>query len=512
MPASYDKQLSTAQKKEQLAETKLNTLRLEQTYRALDNDHNKRKRRSPNIEYIGEDGQMAGYKRLKSVAKARDARRNFAGAKASDTQLWLNVIGRGPKIITHIGDEDQRKEWSRWFNTTWARRSSGLTDRHLADQAKMVLSSVVRDGDILCYFDSKGIIPRARGTLWYWETDQIVNLRDIDFKKNRTAIAKRVGVPEKTISQEHGIVKDEWGRALAYIVTRSNRLRGKSTAKWDEVTVLPADDCKLIYNPWRINQRRGTSSYLEIVNTWQDLERFSESLLQRAITQSFMALKVKKEGGAIAGRDQIDSSDEGSIPDLTDDATATNYTNYEKLAMNAIEYLDDGDDVEAMQMSGDLPDAKAIIDFLQGGAGWANGLSAMYSTGKADASYSASMAESNMTWAMFEWWQKFMERYFFDWVAEKAFRFGMGADKITVAKEIEWLDNYSWHNWPKRRAINPAQEATARKTDLEVGAIDYSDIHGPDWREKLANLGEQIKWSRDHNLFVPIFQPPNQKG
>jgi capsid protein len=175
--------------------------------------------------------------------------------------------------------------------------------------------------------------------------------------------------------------------------------------------------------------------------------------------------------------------------------------------MNALEYLDEDEDIEPISLSGDLPDAQSLIDFMRNEAGWSQGLSAMYSTGKADASYSASMAEANMTWMMFEWWQWFMTEYFFNWLAERAFVWGMDNGKITPASQSEWMDRNVWSGWPQPRAINPTNDANATKTKLEIGAITYEDIHGPDWKRKLSGLGEQIRWSRDNGLFVPMWTP-----
>ena len=77
---------------------------------------------------------------------------------------------------------------------------------------------------------------------------------------------------------------------------------------------------------------------------------------------------------------------------------------------------------------------------------------------------------------------------------------------------MEWMNNFSWRGWPERRAINPMQEAAARKVDLEIGGITYEDIHGPLWRRVLRGLGEQIKWSRDNGFFTNIFKPESPKG
>jgi hypothetical protein len=516
MAKSLQAQLETAQVKRDIARAELERLHITQTYRAIEESHNRHKRKSPTIEFRGEDDDIGGLGRLKSVAKARDNRRNYAGAKAAELQLALNVIGTGPKCIVHGDDETRAAEWSEWFNGTFSKRCDGRGTRHLADQAKNVFSSVIREGDMLAFFDADGVIPDANGTLWYWEADQLPEIAQGDWRNGaRAKVAELLGIPAKGVEQRHGLILDAWDRVQAYVVSRKAAERGKTVAKFNEVTILPAKNCTLLYNPWRINQKRGVSDAIETANLWQDLERFTESILQRALVQSFIAIKIKKKDAAVQGRDAATSSEnpDGVPSETSDEVTAgTRYKNFEKLSMNALEYLEPDEDAEAMQLAGDLPDAQGLITYMQGAAGWSQGLSRMYATGKADASYSASMAESNMTWAVFFWWQKWIERYFFDWVAEHAFRWAVKARKITPAPEAAWLDNYSWHGWPQRLAINPAQEANARKTDLEIGAIDYTEFHGPGWKKHLALLGEQIKWSRDHGLFVLPFPPGTTNG
>ena len=516
MPKSLQAQLETAQVKRDIARAELERLHLTQTYRAIEEGHNRHKRRAPSIEMKGVDDDIGGLGRLKSVAKARDNRCNYAGAKAAELQLALNVIGIGPKCIVHLDDEAQAAEWSDWFNGAFSRRCDGRGTRHLADQAKTVFASVIREGDILAYFDSDGVIPDGEGKLWYWEADQLPEIRKGDWANGAAAtVAALLDVPVAGLEQRHGLILDAWDRVIGYVASRKAAERGKTTAKFDEVTILPARDCTLLYNPWRINQKRGVSDAIETANLWQDLERFTESVIQRALVQSFIAIKIKKTDAAVQGRDAATSTENpDGVPDETsaEVSAGTRYKNFEKLSMNAIEYMDPNEDAEPMQLSGDLPDAQGLITYMQGTAGWAQGLSRMYATGKADASYSASMAESNMTWAVFFWWQKWVERYYFDWVAEQAFRWAVRVGKITQAPEAAWLDNYSWHGWPMRLAINPAQEALARKTDLEIAAIDYTEFHGPGWKKKLELLGEQIQWSRDHGLFVPSFQPGTSNG
>jgi len=506
MAQSLAQELASAEARQTIAATKLDTLQMQQTYRALEDSHNRHKRRTPSIEMKGEDESVGQLGRLISVAKARDNRRNFGGAKATSTQIQMNVVGTGPKCIVHLEDEGKAEAWSDWFNGPFSKNCDGRGNLHLADQARIAQATVHREGDLLVFFDSTGVIPDAKGTLWYWEADQMPELSKAEWKAHKTQIEEQLG--KSDLQQGSGRITDGYDRTVGYIATKKAEVRGKATAKYDEVTILPTDDCTLLMNPWRINQGRGVSDTIEIANMWQDLERFIESLQQRALVQSFMAIKIKKKDGIAQGRGAVSETDNSDgVPDLTSDETTSNarYKNFEKWAMNAIEYMNPDEDAEAMQMAGDLPDAQQMIDFMQGQAGWAQGLSAMFATGKADASYSASMAENNLTWPLFEWWQKWEERYYYDWVATRAFRYGIEAGKIEAAPEAEWLDKYSFHGWPKRRAINPSQEASATRTNLEIGAITYEDIWGPGWKKHTGLLGEQIKWSRDHGLFVPSF-------
>jgi len=513
-------ELDKAIERGQIAEAKLHAIQLEQSYRAIEDGNNKRKRRAPSIEMSSEDEQInSGMGRLKSIAKSRDIRRNYGGAKGIETQLWLNTVGTCPKIIVHfavknqagetIADDAKIDEWSNWFNSTFAKRCDARGNRHLGDQARMAISAMDREGDILVYFDAVDIAPGSAGKLWYWEADQLPEITANDFKRHLPEIRIRLGLDAKApLTQSGGVICDEWGRAVGYVAMKNHLKCGMTSAKFAEVTILPERDCMLLFNPWRMNQKRGISDVIETANTWQDLERFSEALLQRSIVQSYLALKVKRKDSAIVARDRAtDTENPDGVPSVASEekSVGTSYKNFEKLSMNAIEYVDEDEDVEPMQLSGDLPNAESYIEYMQSQAGWAQGLSRMYATGKANGSYSASMGENNMTWLYFEWRQKFLERYFLDWVAEKAFRFALSKGFVTPARDSEWVDNYSWHGWPKRRAINPAQEAGARKTDLSIGAIDYEDLHGPFWSKKLANLGKQIRLSRDSGFFSTLF-------
>lgn len=134
---------------------------------------------------------------------------------------------------------------------------------------------------------------------------------------------------------------------------------------------------------------------------------------------------------------------------------------------------------------------------VQTSAGFGLGLSRLHTTGKADASYSASRAEGNLDESTFERWQVFMERHSLDWKANKAL--GWAIDTGQLPPVAGWT-KYSWTGWPQQRSLNPAQEATAKATNLANGTTDYSEILGAAWREKFDALAEQLDYARQKGI------------
>jgi hypothetical protein len=513
MTSRIDRQLDAARKRREIAEELYRERAYRNAYESLGSGE-RHARRAPPIETQSEEAILTPYRRTQSIANCRELHRESPHVRALLWQLSLNVFGTHPKVMWHSGDEPFDQAAGAWFNREWAPRCDGRGSRHLADLNRLAFASVLREGDALQFFDAAGLIDPGR--LFWFEADQLVSLTADTWKEQRRRIADSVGHDEAAsgeLVQVEGVIHTQWGRPVAYAVTPAHGMMSapyKPGSRDNRVTILPATTASLVMSPWRLNQLRGVGDVQTIAADATDLHEFRSALLRRAKVQSYLALKVHKRDAAQVGATRGDVNEGGSTPAITDSALATpqNYRNFEKLSSGAIEYLQPDDDVEAMQLSGDAVDAEELHTWLTVASGWALGMPRLYSTGKADASYSASRAEGNLAEMCFRHYQKWSERYLLDWQAKQAVGWAMDTGKLARVPDI---GQPSWSGWPEMAALDPRAESEAIKTDLSIGRIDYSTLLGPDWREKLDALGEQIKAGRDAGFFSAAFQP-NTKG
>lgn len=509
MASRLDNQLQAAEKRTRLAELRYRERVLKASYDAISENHRKG-RQQPAIEMIGEDAHLRPWDRLKAIARGRDLYRNSSAVRGMFNQLLLNILGTHPKLMLHSGDEKWDATASRWFNSDFARNCDGRGERHLADLNASALLATWLCGDVLMLFDRTGIIPGADGRLVFFEADQMPSIDDGDWKAHKDVAATALGVPADELLQSDGVIYSKWGRTLGYVVVSEY---GRPVVKLEEATILPATEATLLYSCWRPNQRRGSADILPIANDMTDLHEIRQALLARMKAQSYLALKVKKRDSDMVSIGRTDSSDKGSSVTV-DDPTKSghrNYANYEKLSRGAIEYLEPDEDVETLSLPGDIPDAEALASMVSVSAGFALGLTRLFAVGKADASYSASRAEGNLAEAHFAVAQKRTERYLLDWQASRAIAWAIDAGKLP-AGPAGWESVLDWRGWPALKPLDPNQEANALRTRLAIGATDWSEILGPDWREKLTALGEQIQAGRTAGFFAEPFQPKPTTG
>lgn len=488
------KALQAAQRQFELAKLQRDTAVFKAQYDAISQGRDaKRARRQVAVEFTGEDDQVPAYLRGNAIARGRDLQRNYAGAAGILEQLAVNVIGWGQKIQLHTLNAGFDERAGNWFNRIWARTGCDARGEcMLSELCWMELQALLREGDILMWFDRAGLI--KAGGIVYFEADQLCEISDWGDKK--AEVARRLGADPAGIQQAQGVVCDAMGRVLGYVVSPLYSTIQQPLAA---VTILPKADCKLLYSPWRVSQKRGAARLLTIANDMQDLREFRAAVLDRAKTQAALALAFKQQDSATLALGRREDTDQ-TATGLTGDPASRelrNHTNLEKWAKGAVAYMEPGEDVTALNLSGDSPEFDALTQSVQTSAGFGLGLSRLHTTGKADASYSASRAEGNLDEATFERWQVFMERHSLDWKAHKAL--GWAIDTGQLPAVAGWT-KYSWTGWPVQRSLNPAQEATAKKTLLANGLSDYSELLGANWRERFDALGEQLAYARQKGI------------
>jgi capsid protein len=453
----------------------------------------RRARRQVQVEFVGEDDQVPGYLRGNAIARGRDLQRNYAGAAGILEQMALNVIGWGQKIQLHTDSEGFNTRAGNWFNRIWARTGCDARgDLMLSELCRLELQAVLREGDILMWFDRAGIV--KAGALLYWEADQLCEVSDFTLKAPE--IAARLGVEAKGLQQAQGVICDAMGRVLAYSVSP---LYSAMQQPLDKLAIIPKADAKLLFSPWRVSQKRGAARLLTIANDMQDLREFRAAVLDRAKTQAGLALAFKMEDSATVALGRREETDQTGAALASDPASRElrNHTNLEKWARGAVAYMNPGESVDALNLSGDAPELQAMTEHIQTSSAFGLGLTRLHSLGKADASYSASRAEGNLDEATFEFWQVFMERHSLDWKASKALGWAIDTGQLPA---VEGWTKYSWTGWPTQRSLNPAQEATAKKTLLANGLANYSELLGANWRETFEALSEQLAFAREKGI------------
>jgi capsid protein len=456
-------------------------------------------RRTPRTERKDEGGIYTMQKRLFGTNIGRDLERNCSVPKGMLHQFRSNVVGSLGKMKLNIEGGD---EAAKWFNEVWAKAPDFRDDTHWSTMLQNLGAAVLREGDLLTVFDD-GIIDDS-GKLLTWESDQIGPVE-------KDALAKMMGGAYKDATQDNGILRDKWGRIVAYITSGK---RGRSVYDVDDVTVFPRGAARLLKNPWRLNQGRGIPSIVSAAASFLDLYEMLLRELQTAKRAAAQYAMVKR-------KDAVDDWDNpGTHPEYlpeNDGKTATEVAaegansatnpearNYEALEEALGGFVDYGvpeDEIDYAPAERPNVHMPEFIEAVHCQAGMVFGLARAYALLKADTSYTAFRGDMIMTWqGAFYPMQKWLERQAADWIGVKALAWGQRHKEF---KELPagWDRNISW-TWPIMPEVNPlvAQNAIAQK--LKNGATDYSEILGPDWKNILKGFADQVEWVRE--LVLPL--------
>lgn len=458
-------------------------------------------RRQPGKEFKDEGGIYDQTRRLHGCALGRDLERNYSPAKGMLHQFRVNVVGSLGKLQINLPGAE---EATAWFNEVWAKDPDYRTDLHLSDWFANTVVGVIREGDQLTIFDD-GLIEDS-GKLVTWEADQIAPLSKSEF--DSATYAGRA--PGDT--QDNGIIRNKYGREIAYIVTGK---RGKTIIdKATDATIYPRGLARLIRNPWRHNQGRGVPSIITPAANFLDLYEILASELQTAKRAAKQYANVKRTD-AVTDWDSPNDAPEflpensGKTAAATDAeganlATATGSKNYERLEAFAggfVDYLDAGDEVEIPDLNHPNSDLAGFMDAVHGFSGSALGMAAAYTKLRADKSYTAFRGDMIMTWVTFLMLQKWLERRAADWAAINAVTWGMRTKQGFNPPPEGWDRKLAW-NWPTMPQVDPWKEQNAIAMSLKNATTDFAALLGPDWEARLRAFGGQVDLIRE--ILLPL--------
>jgi len=464
-----------------------------------------RHRRQGQIEFQNENEIFDMTKRLKGCNLGRDLERNYSPAKSIIHQFKVNVVGSLGKLRINSKegtDSATSDEGAAWFNEVYAKDCDYRDDIDLSTMFQNILSSVIREGDVLAVVDDNLI--EDTGKILTWEADQIAPVGDAVIKATEYA----------NLKQDSGILRNNWGKIEAYCVTGKRGLA--LIDRREDVTFWKRGIARLPKNPWRLNQGRGIPSLITPSTNFIDLYEILASELQTAKRAAKQYAFVKRSNAVTDWDNPVGSPEflpendgRSSTSVATDGAnqtthTARNYEALEALTGGHTDYLDKDDEVEIPDLKHPNPEIAAFLETVHGYSGAALGLARAYTILRADSSYTAFRGDMIMSWVTFYWLQKWLERSVADWVAQKVLAWAQ-RKKIIDTLPKGWERSLSW-TWPVMPEVDELDAQNAIAAALKNGTTDYSKLLGPDWRKRLSGFGEMVEIIRKLKLPLKILE------
>lgn len=468
--------------------------------------------------------QLTADERNRLIALARNAERNSDKLEGIIRQLELNVIGTegGKAVFNFPRGYEQAAERIGVAFSAWARHAEYFDDLNLQKILKLVLRTLLIGGDCALVFDWD-VTPSSTGQIISFEPDCIGNLD-----------AKEFAAHFPNHRQYQGVIKDAAGKTVGVVCSWSERGRSEyrlfdgegRRATWTMIKPagLAWEDCPFTFvrTLSRFNQMRGSSRLWSGLGTVVDLSDL----------QGYEVQTAKKNSQTIAQVLQTESDNEDELAaEMDPDAAAPVETEDADFAENpdanadAAAVADEDEqiplDLDAIKGAGciydvlppgvkmELLDTKHpnnnLIEFsrwLHSGVAFALGLGNVHASGKADSSYSAAMAELLISSAEFRDAFHELEVGVLDWALANWSRKAQAEGEIPTDDELpaDWRHKYVTWQRPAERAIDPVKEQSALNSGLKNGTILYRDKLGPNWREKLAAMAEEIEFCRANGI------------
>lgn len=440
-------------------------------------------RRPSIVEHGGEDSQITASDRNRIVNMQRDMMRNSPTRLAQDQQLRVNVVGSvGGKLYASFpeGYGAAADEVMKYFNRKWFPRAEFTFRKNFNWLLKTVLTSQDVNGNVILVFDD-GILTGGNGTgrIRGFEGDEIANVPEKEFGERFP----------KGFAQRAGFVYNQSGMFTGAFVSTSNR--GANEFKKGEyltLTVDPFDDEKLVN--WialgdmrRFNQGRAVSPITAAITCLIDLHEISASERQAAKLNAQLVGQILTDASS-----NIDDSAAAFDDDVNAESLplTQEFSTKELSAIGAhFDQMPEGMKIDLLDSKRPNPNMPAYIEFLTGQVGGTRGLARVYSTLKAQTSYTAFRGEQVMTEPSFEEARQDLERDVCDWAARLVIRRAVKLGLIKEALPENWEYMLAWR-WPKMREVSEKDAQTALALKLKNGVTSLTRELGPGEVEKIT--------------------------
>ena len=441
-------------------------------------------RREAVIETRGEDKQLPAGKRLKLTNLLRDMLRNSPAFVMQNRQMCINVVGsEGGKVYASFpaAYKDAADEVMHYFNKVWAPSAEFTFGRNFNWLLKTALTTKNVCGNVILVFDD-GILSGGTGTgrIRAFESDEIADVPRLE------------DYFPKSCTQSQGFVYNRLGMFCGAFVSTAQRGRtvfdpaqGVMKLKVDPFDNAATPNWIVLGDLFRFNQGRAVSPLASALISLIDLhETVSSEALAAKYNAQFVAQIIHTTEDAGEG----DAGEGGFDGETSSDKPVETVHVPKSEALKAIglhaQDMPFGRKLELIDTKHPNSILPQYVDFVAGLIGGSRGLARVYSTLKAQTSYTAFRGEQIMTWRSFREMQKELERTVCDWVARcvisRAVRLGL----IRSSLPDGWEDMIAW-TWPKMIEVSEKEAQSAIQLKMQNGLTSLTRELGPGEFEKV---------------------------
>lgn len=420
------------------------------------------------------------YSRDTVRARARDLERNSDIMNAVTGAYKRNIFGGGYRLRATTSDDelDQKIEklWKAWCK----KNNCDVTGTQSFNSLmRMAIKRKKIDGGILILkrYTDRGILPFQLQAL------------EVDELDMTTVAPKHKG--NKVVG---GIEYSAYNRPVGYYI-RQYSLDGLS----DTVPVyVDAKDVIFLFTKDRPSQVREISDMAPTVTRIRDTNEFMRAVSVKERILSCLSVFIKRAlpQAGLPGR--------GTEPKLNPETNRFEYQG-KTLTPGMIQYLNQGDEAQVVNPSGQATDATAYIKQEIRLVGAGQGL--CYETISRDMSesnYSSARQgsiEDDLTYEedkelLLEVMSEIYETFVISAVL---------AGKVNIPGFWENKELFLEHTWihSPKRWIDPLKEANANRVALQTGQKSWPDLaaeNGKDWKEQIQEMAEVIEYGTEKGI------------
>lgn len=399
-------------------------------------------------------------------ARARDLERNSDVMNSVIGAYKRNVIGSGFQIQAKTKNAKVNKElerlWKKWCK---ARNCDVTGNQSLNEMLRMAVVRKKVDGGVLFVkrYTKDGMIPFS---IQMVEVDEL----DTGFQSPHESSNKVVG----------GIEYNEYNRPVGYWI-RQYQVDGFSLAM---PVFVKADDVIFYFSKKRPSQIREMSDMSPTITRIRDVNEFITAVAVKQRIEACLAVFIKKQL-PVSGIGRNGAS-------MTDGKTSYDG---KTLTPGMIKELNAGDEVQAVNPTGQSADATSFVKLQQRLVGAGQGLSyEATSRDMSETNYSSARQgsiEDEMTFQ--EEKEKILS--ILDEIYETFVISCVMSGMVVIRDFWEEKDDYLTHEWiqPPKKWIDPQKEVGATKTALNTGVKTYKQVcaeNGTDWRTQIDDIAE----------------------